>query len=156
MSSRKHTSKTMPTKKAPRKETGRLPKKSSMASSAAAAKRDPAVTVPPPPKEMVKQQDSSLFFLTQSAKSKAYPKRSNTEAIGVGTTAPIPSKQKVTRLWSKGAVVKQIHAVQDESATPPPPPPQYGYGVANLHPNWMQPLLQPSHPPILLQPLHQH
>jgi len=32
----------MPTKKAPRKETGRLPKKSYVASSSTAAKRDPA------------------------------------------------------------------------------------------------------------------
>ena len=31
---------------------------------------------------------------------------SNTEAIGVGTTSPIPSEQVVTRLWSKGAIVK--------------------------------------------------
>ena len=83
--SRKHTSKTMPTKKAPRKETGRPPKKSSVASSAAAAERDPAVTIPPPPKERVKQRDSSLFFLTQSAICKSHQKsllQSNVEYRG--------------------------------------------------------------------------
>ena len=47
--SRKDTSDTMGTKKAPRKESERLQKKSSVATLAAAAKRDPAVTVPPPP-----------------------------------------------------------------------------------------------------------
>ncbi len=46
--SRKDNSKTMPTKKAPRKETGQLSKKSSVATSTAAAKRDPAITVPSP------------------------------------------------------------------------------------------------------------
>ena len=73
--SRKHTpSKTMPTNKGLRKETGRLiTKKSSVASSSAAAKRDPAITVPSPPlKERVKQQDSSIFFFTHSAICKSH------------------------------------------------------------------------------------
>jgi hypothetical protein len=46
--SRKDTSDTMGTKKAPRKESERLQKKSSVATLAAAAKRDPAITVPSP------------------------------------------------------------------------------------------------------------
>ena len=48
MPSRKDTIETMPTMKAPRKETGRLPKKSYVASLVFAAKRDHVVTVPSP------------------------------------------------------------------------------------------------------------
>ena len=58
----------------------------------------------------------------------------NTEAIGVGTTAPIPSKQVVTRLWSKGAVVKQISSVQDESTKKLPPHHSMGMGLRKSPP----------------------
>jgi hypothetical protein len=61
--SRKDTSKTMPTKKAQRKATGRLPKKSFVATLAAAAKRDPAVTVPPPPLQRKGQTTRQLPLL---------------------------------------------------------------------------------------------
>ena len=37
------------------------------------------------------------------------------------TSNTAPSEQVVTRLWSKGAVVKQINAVQDASAQKRPP-----------------------------------
>ncbi len=54
---------------------------------------------------------------------------SNTEAIGVGTTAPVPPKEVVTRLWSKGAILKQINAVQDESTNKLPPHHSLGMGL---------------------------
>ena len=69
MPSRKDTSKMMPTKKVPRKETGQLPKKSSTA-----AKRDPAVTVPSPPPKKGSNNKISLFFLALSAIFKSHPK----------------------------------------------------------------------------------
>jgi len=47
----------------------------------------------------------------------------------VGTTSPIPSEQVVTRLWSKGAVVKLINEVQDESAKKHPPQHIMGLGL---------------------------
>ena len=47
----------------------------------------------------------------------------------MGTTSPIPSEQIVTRLWSKGAVVKQINAVQDESVKKHPPQHIMGLGL---------------------------
>jgi hypothetical protein len=103
--SRKDTSKTMPTKKAPRKETGRLRKKSSVATSAAASKRDPAITVPPPPPKKGQNNktapSSSLrnqryASCTQTVSSN--PTSGSTDAIGVGTSSPLPSEQVVTRL----------------------------------------------------------
>ncbi len=118
----------MPTKKAPRKETGRLPKKSSVATSAAAAKRDPAVTVPPPPPKKGSNNktapSSSLCnqrYASRIQKVSSNPTSSSTEAIAVGISSPLPFQQVVARLWSKGAVVKQINAVQDESAKKLPP-----------------------------------
>jgi len=53
----------------------------------------------------------------------------STEAIGVGTSSPLPSKQVVTRLWSKGAIVKEINAVQDESTKKHPPQHIMGLGL---------------------------
>ena len=38
----------------------------------------------------------------------------------MGTSSPLPSEQVVTRLWSKGGIVKEINAVQDESAKKKP------------------------------------
>jgi hypothetical protein len=52
----------------------------------------------------------------------------------VGTTAPIPSKEVVTTLWSKGAVVKQINAVQDESTKKLPPHHSVGMGLRKSPP----------------------
>ena len=135
MPSRKYTIETMPTKKAPRNEKERLPKKSSLESSAAAAKRDPAVTVPSPlPKKGSNNRTAPSSSLRNERYASHITKDSsnpmlNTEAIGVGTTAPIPSKQVVTRLWSKGAVVKQISSVQDESIKKLPPHHSMGMGL---------------------------
>jgi hypothetical protein len=44
----------------------------------------------------------------------------------VGTSSPLPSEQVVTRLWSKGAIVKEINAVQDESTKKKPSPAHHG------------------------------
>ena len=109
----------MVTKKAPRKVSERLKKKSSVATSAAAAKRDPAITVPsPPPKKGPNNNtapSSSLRNLRYASRTQTVssnPTSRSTEAIG----EELPSEQVVTRLWSKGGIVKEIIAVQNESA----------------------------------------
>ena len=108
----------MPTNKGLRKETGRLiTKKSSVASSSAAAKRDPAVTVPSPPPKKGSNNKTAPF---SSSCNQQYASRiQNVSSNPTSNTAP--SEQVVTRLWSKGAVVKQINAVQDESTKKHPP-----------------------------------
>jgi hypothetical protein len=113
----------MPTKKAPRKETEQLPKKSSVATSTAAAKkRDPAVVPSPPPKKGSNNKtapSSSLRnqrYASRIQNVSSNPTSSSTEAVAVENSSPLPFQQVVTRLWSKGCVVKQINAVQDESA----------------------------------------
>ena len=119
MPSRKDTSDTMVTKKAPRKASEQLKKKFSVASSAAAAERDPAITVPsPPPKKGPNNNtapSSSLRNLRYASRTQTVssnPTSRSTEAIG----EELPSEQVVTRLWSKGGIVKEIIAVQNESA----------------------------------------
>ena len=103
-----------------------------MASSSAAAKRDHAVTVPPPPPKKGSNNKTAPSSSSCNQRYASHIKKvssnptSNTEAIGVGTTSPIPSEQVVTRLWSKGAVVKQINAVQDEYAKKRPSPAHFG------------------------------
>jgi hypothetical protein len=62
------------------------------------------------------------------------PTSRSTEAIGVGTSSPLPSEQVVTRLWSKGAVVKKIYLVQDESAKKHPPQHIMGSGLCKSPP----------------------
>ena len=101
--SRKFTIETMPTKKAPRKETGWLPKKSSVASLAAAAKRDPVVTVPSPPPKKGSNNKTAPSSSSPNQICKSHPKRLlqfNVEYRGnaVGTTSPLPSQQAV-RNW---------------------------------------------------------
>jgi len=119
MPSRKDTSETMSTKKAPRKETGRLPKKSPVATSAAAAKKDPAKQPTPPKKGSNNEAPSSSLhnqrYASRIQKDSSNPTSISTEAIAGGISSPPPLQQVVTRLWSKGAVVKQIGTVQDVS-----------------------------------------
>ena len=55
-------------------------------------------------------------------------------AIAVGTSSPLPFQQVVTRLWSKGSVVKKINAVQDESAKKLPPQHIMGSGLRKSPP----------------------
>jgi hypothetical protein len=52
----------------------------------------------------------------------------------VGTSSPLPFQQVVRRLWSKGAIVKQINAVQDESAKKLPPQHIMGLGLRKSPP----------------------
>ena len=52
----------------------------------------------------------------------------------MGTSSPLPSEQVVTRLWSKGAVVKKIYLVQDESAKKHPPQHIMGFGLRKSPP----------------------
>ena len=115
----------MPTKKAPRKETGRLPKKSSVATSAAAAKKDPAEPPTPPKKGSNNEAPSSSLrnqrYASRIQKDSSNPTSISTEAIAGGISSPPPFQQVATRLWSKGAVVKQIGTVQDVSANKRPP-----------------------------------
>jgi hypothetical protein len=103
----------MPTKKGQRKETGRLTKNSSVASSSAAAKENPAVTIPPPPP--AKKGSNNKTAPSSSSRTQQYASRiKNVSSMPTSNSAP--SEQVVTRLWLKGAVVKQINAVQDASA----------------------------------------
>jgi len=97
----------------------------------------------PPTKERAKQQDCSLSSLrnqryashTQTVSSN--PTSESTEAIGVGTSSPLPSEQVVTRLWSKGAVVKEIYSVQDESTQKKPSPAHHGVKSLQLS-TWIE------------------
>jgi hypothetical protein len=88
-----------------------------VASSSAAAKRDPAVTVPSPPPKKGSNNKTAPF---SSSCNQQYASRiQNVSSNPTSNTAP--SEQVVTRRWSKGAVVKQINAVQDESTKKHPP-----------------------------------
>ena len=127
----------MVTKKAPRKASEQLKKKFSVASSAAAAERDPAITVPsPPPKKGPNNNtapSSSLRNLRYASRTQTVssnPTSRNTEAIG----EELPSEQVVTRLWSKGGIVKEIIAVQNESAKNRTPQHIMGFGLRKSPP----------------------
>ena len=124
----------MPTKKAPRKETGRLPKKSSVTTLVAAAKKDPAKPPTPPKKKGSNSEAPSSTLRNQRYASRIQKNSSNptsisTEAIAGRISSPPPFQQVVTRLWSKGAVVKQIGTVQDVSANKRPPQHIMGLGL---------------------------
>jgi hypothetical protein len=124
----------MPTKSAPRKETGRLPKKSSVAMSAAAAKKNPAVTEPPNNKTAPSSSLRNQRYASRIQKVSSNPTSSSTEAIAGAISSPPPFQQVVTRLWSKGAVVKQINEVQDESSKKRPPQHIMGLGLRKSPP----------------------
>jgi len=131
----------MVTKKAPRKASEQLKKKFSVASSAAAAERDPAITVPsPPPKKGPNNNtapSSSLRNLRYASRTQTVssnPTSRSTEAIGEENSSPLPSEQVVTRLWSKGGIVKEIIAVQNESAKNRTPQHIMGFGLRKSPP----------------------
>ena len=88
-----------------------------MASSSAAAKKNPAVTVPSPPP---KKGSDNKTAPSSSLRNQRYATRIENVSSNPTSNAA-SSKQVVTRLWSKGAVVKQINAVQDASAPKCPP-----------------------------------
>jgi hypothetical protein len=56
-----------------------------------------------------------------------------------GISSPPPFQQGVTRLWSKGAVVKEINAVPDESAKKRPPKHIMGLGLRKSPPKFKSP-----------------
>jgi hypothetical protein len=60
-------------------------------------------------------------YASRIQKDSSNPTSISTEAIAGGISSPLPFQQVVTRLWSKGAVVKQIGTVQDVSANKRPP-----------------------------------